>query len=126
MEPDSYGDLSKCLEDILQTYVLPSDEIAELHDNKVKLLMKHMENELPKESVLFKDCEVELVGSAGCNTKIVEADEYDINVIIKLPFSSDEISLNFDDSSPTFASLEVRKDVVESLVSDISICFMFL
>ena len=121
-EYDASGVLSKCLEDILQTHVRPSENISQLHDDMVKLLMKDMENELPKESVLFKDCSVELVGSAGCNTKIVEADEYDINVIINLPFSEEEISLNFEDSSPTFASVEVTKELVSSLVSDLSVC----
>ena len=43
-------------------------------------------------------------------------------VIINLPFSLDELSLNFEDLSPTFASIEVSNELVSNLVTDLSIC----
>ena len=43
-----------------------------------------------------------------------ESDEFDINVVIKLPFDESEMKLNFEDSSPSYASIEVTEDVVKT------------
>ena len=64
-----------------------------------------------------------MVGSAGgCGTKVGEANEYDLNVILDLPFLHKSIRLNFEDSSPTYASIEVTEEIVSSILSDLSLC----
>ena len=121
--------LSKWMDQILISHVRPSEEVARAHDAKIKKLMHDMEEELPKQSALFKGCSVELVGSAGgCSTKVGEANEYDLNIILDLPFrftrffTNESIYLNFEDSSPTFASIEVDEESVSRVLSDLSLC----
>ena len=111
------------MDQILSSHVRPSEEVAQAHDAKIRTLMHDMEEELPKQSALFKGCSVELVGSAGgCSTKVGEANEYDLNIILDLPFPNESIKLDFEDSSPTFASIEVDKESVSQLLSDLSLC----
>ena len=43
-----------------------------------------------------------------------ESDEFDVNVVIKLPFDESKVSLNYIDSSPSYTLLEIPKDIVES------------
>ena len=101
--------LSNCLEQILTSHVLPSKEISDIHNAEIKILIMTLKKELPKEDLLFKNCSVELVGSVGCNTKVVESDEFDLNVVLDLPFESHELGINFEDSSPTRASIEINE-----------------
>ena len=43
-----------------------------------------------------------------------ESDEFDVNVVIKLPFDESKVSLNYIDSSPSYTLLEIPKDIVKS------------
>ena len=43
-----------------------------------------------------------------------ESDEFDINVVVKLPFDESEVTLNFNDSSPSYTLVEVPKEIVKS------------
>ena len=43
-----------------------------------------------------------------------ESNEFDINVIIKLPFDESKVSLNYKDSSPSYTLLEIPKETVKS------------
>lgn len=122
MNSQTNTNLSKYLDSIIETHVQPAEDVRLLHDQKVDMLMKRLKDELPKQSKLFENCSVELVGSAGSGTKVCEADDYDINVIINLPFDSTEVRLNFEDSSPTYASVEVRKEIVNNLIRDMTLC----
>ena len=73
--------ITKWLDKILQSHVEPSKEVAEAHDAKIKKLMHDLEEELPKQSELFKGCSVELVGSTGgCGKKVGEANEYECDI----------------------------------------------
>ena len=124
MVPSKHNDaLTKWLEQTLLSHVQPSEDVANAHDAKIKKLICDIEEELPKQSALFKGCSAELVGSAGgCGTKVGEANEYDINITLQLPFPQEEITLNFDDSSPTYASIEVSENIVRSVLTDLSLC----
>ena len=72
------GVLSESLENILRNHAQPPDEIAQLHDSRLKAILDTLENELPIQSILFKNCSAEIVGSSGCTTKTGDADEYEI------------------------------------------------
>ena len=43
-----------------------------------------------------------------------ESDEFDVNVVIKLPFDESKVSLNYKDSSPSYTLLEISKETVKS------------
>ena len=43
-----------------------------------------------------------------------EFDEFDINVVIKLPFDKSEVTLNYNDSSPSYALVEIPENIVKS------------
>ena len=43
-----------------------------------------------------------------------ESDEFDVNVVIKLPFDESKVLLNYKDSSPSYTLLEVSKETVKS------------
>ena len=43
-----------------------------------------------------------------------ESDEFDINVVVKLPFDESEVTLNYNDSSPSYTLVEVPKEIVKS------------
>ena len=112
------GVLSESLENILRNHAQPPDEIAQLHDSRLKSILDTLENELPIQSILFKNCSAEIVGSSGCTTKTGDADEYEINVIIDLPFGPEELWLSYDESWPKFGNIEVTDDTVHDLVSN--------
>ena len=43
-----------------------------------------------------------------------EFDEFDINVVINLPFDKSEVTLNYNDSSPSYALVEIPESIVKS------------
>ena len=43
-----------------------------------------------------------------------ESDEFDINVVVKLPFDESEVTLNYNDSSPSYTLVEVPKEIFKS------------
>lgn len=43
-----------------------------------------------------------------------ESDEFDINVVINLPFDETHVTLNYDDSSPSYALVEIPEKIVKS------------
>ena len=46
--------------------------------------------------------------------QVDESDEFDVNVVIKLPFDESKVLLNYKDSSPSYTLLEVSKETVKS------------
>jgi hypothetical protein len=43
-----------------------------------------------------------------------ESNEFDVNVVIKLPFDDSKVMLNYSDSSPSYTLLEIPKEIVKS------------
>ena len=43
-----------------------------------------------------------------------ESDEFDINVVVNLPFNESEVTLNYNNSSPSYTLVEVPKEIVKS------------
>ena len=73
--------LSSYLEDILVTHIEPGDDVKNVHNVMVDQLIDYLQENLPQQHWIFKDCKVKMFGSVGSNTKICEMDEYDINVV---------------------------------------------
>ena len=46
--------------------------------------------------------------------KVGESDEFDINVVVNIPFDESEVTLNYNDSSPSYTLVEVPKEIVKS------------
>ena len=46
--------------------------------------------------------------------KVGESDEFDINVVVNLPFDESEVTLNYTNSSPSYTLVEVPKEIVKS------------
>ena len=46
--------------------------------------------------------------------KVAESDEFDINVVVNIPFDESEVTLNYNDSSPSYTLVEVPKEIVKS------------
>ena len=47
-----------------------------------------------------------------------ESDEFDINVVINLPFDETHVTLNYDHSSPSYALVEIPEKIVKSFELD--------
>ena len=106
------GGVTRWLESIPESHVKPDPTVAREHHAIVEERMRQMEDKLPGLMKVFAGVKVEMAGSVLSETKIGESDEFDINVVINLPFDLSEVSLNLDDSSPGYASLEVPEGIV--------------
>ena len=103
------------LESLLISHVIPDQRVAEQHRAVLDLRIRQMEELLPKSKEVLEGVRVELAGSVKSDTKVGESDEFDINVVVKLPFNVSQVSLNFDSSSPGYATLEVPQATVREL-----------
>ena len=113
--------LSNHLESILETHITPDKNVKEKHDKKIATLLHLLKQKLGKISRLFDNVEIEMAGSVADRTKIDESDEYDVNVVIKPPIDAKDLVLKFEDSSPTFASIEVSKEAVDKYGNEFGI-----
>ena len=43
-----------------------------------------------------------------------ESNEFDVNVVIKIPFDNSKVMLNYSDSSPSYTLLQIPKEIVKS------------
>ena len=50
--------------------------------------------------------------------KVGESDEFDINVVVNLPFDESEVTLNYNNSSPSYTLVEVPREIVKSHEQD--------
>ena len=107
--------VSRWLERELESHIQPETIVGREHHAIIDLRMKQMEEKLPGIHDVFAGVKVEMAGSVQSETKVGEMDEFDINVVINLPFDSSEVTLNFDNSSPSYASVEVPESTVTTI-----------
>ena len=100
---------------VLESHVLQCPRVAAKHCALLDLRMRQMEEKLPGLKDVFAGVKVKMAGSVLSATKVGESDEFDINVVIKLPFDELRATLNFDDSSPSYACVEVPEEIVKRL-----------
>ena len=108
-------EVTRWLEELLESHVIPDPRVAEEHRELINLRMRQMEELLPGVNKLFDGIKVEMAGSVLSQTKVGESDEFDINAVIKIPFDESQISLNYERSSPGYASVEVLNELVDNL-----------
>ena len=99
------------LEGLLDSHVKPHPRVTDIHQSIIDLRMKEMTKRLPEINKVFEGVQLEMAGSVLNRTKVGESDEFDVNVVIKLPFDEEHASLEFDKSSPGYALLQVPKAV---------------
>ena len=107
------------LEGLLDSYVKPNPQDADFHQSILDLRMQEMTERLPEINRVFEGVQLEMAGSVLNNTKVGDSDEFDANVVIKLPFDEQLAALTFDQSSPGYALLQVPKVIVEDVHLDI-------
>ena len=107
------------LEGLLDSYVKPNPRDADHHQSILDLRMQEMTERLPEINRVFEGVQLEMAGSVLNNTKVGDSDEFDANVVIKLPFDEQLTTLTFDKSSPGYALLQVPKVIVEDVHLDI-------
>ena len=101
------------LTSLLESHVSPCPRVAAKHRALLELRMRQMEMKLPGLEDVFAGVHVKMAGSVLSGTKVGESDEFDVNVVIKLPFDELEATLNFNDSSPSYACVEVPEEIVK-------------
>ena len=110
--------VTRWLEGLLDSHIKPDPQLADFHQSLLDLRMEEMTKRLPEINKVFEGVQVEMAGSVLNRTKVGESDEFDVNVVIKLPFDEKHASLAFDKSSPGYALLQVPKAVVETVQVD--------
>ena len=110
--------VTQWLEGLLDSYVKPDPQEAAFHQSILDLRMQEMKERLPEINKVFDGVQLEMAGSVLNSTKVGQSDEFDANVVIKLPFDEKYASLTFDKSSPGYALLEISKDVVRTVQED--------
>ena len=116
-------ELSDHLTILLDSHILPTKEVAELHLHQVETLMKYLEMKLPYYHKLFEGCKLQMFGSVANQSKICEMDEFDVNIVLNIPFIEDQVWLNFDGAPPLMAFIEVSEEMIEKYQDDIDIFF---
>ena len=111
------------LENFLESHVKPGTRVAKCHQGVLDLRMEEMRESLPQINNLFNNVRLEMAGSVLNDTKVGESDEFDVNVVIKLPFEEKHASLEFDKSSPGYALIQVTEAAVATVAEDFDICF---
>lgn len=103
---------------LLENHVKPDPRVADSHQGILDMRMKEMTEKLPEINKVFDEVQLEMAGSVLNRTKLGESDEFDVNLVIKLPFDEKHVTLAFDKSSPGYALLQVPKAVVEAFQVD--------
>ena len=62
--------VSKWLDSVLKSHVLPDAEVTKQHSSLVELRMRQMEELLPGLNKVFEGVTVEMAGSVGSNSKV--------------------------------------------------------
>ena len=63
--------VTKWLQEILESHVLPDPCVAKVHKSLVELRMNQMEKMLPKSNKIFEGVKVEMAGSVQSNSKVL-------------------------------------------------------
>ena len=79
------------LENFLESHVKPDTRVAKCHQGVLDLRMEEMRESLPQINNLFNNVRLEMAGSVLNDTKVGESDEFDVNVVIKLPFEEKHV-----------------------------------
>ena len=103
---------------LLDRHVKPDPRVADCHQGILDKRMKEMAEKLPEINKVFEGVQLEMAGSVLNRTKVGESDEFDVNLVIKLPFDEKHVTLAFDKSSPGYALLQVPKADVEAVQED--------
>ena len=93
---------TRWLASLLDSHVKPEPRVADCHLGILDMRMKEMTEKLPEISKVFEGVELEMAGSVLNRTKVGDSDEFDVNVVVKLPFDEKRVSLEFDKSSPGY------------------------
>ena len=62
--------VSKWLQSIMDSHILPDQRVAKEHRNLIELRMRQMEEKLPEVNKVFEGVKVEMAGSVQSDSKV--------------------------------------------------------
>ena len=114
-EVSNMEDVRLWLEGLLDSHVRPDPKTAAFHRSILDRMVQEMTERLPEINNIFDGVQLEMAGSVLNDTKVGDSDEFDVNVVIKLPFDESDARLLFDKSSPGYALLHCQREETENV-----------